>query len=104
MEPITDLESELSTKLYRLLGELDAEVSLLPTKRTIATWARSDMYVAVIKCKDAMIDAQKCALRLRSLDTIDSFSSDWINEVMARCDEYQNLLANVEEDLMSLTF
>jgi hypothetical protein len=86
-----------------LIGELDCEISLLPNKRTVASWARSDMYVTVIRCKDAMISAQKCALRLHLLDTIDAYSAGWVDEVIERCDEYQSLLAFVEEDLMRLT-
>lgn len=100
MERALDRELELSTTLYRLIGELNCEVALLPTWRTIDTWSRSDVYRAVVRCKDAMIDAQKCAIRLSQLGDIDVVSADWIDEIIERCDEYQGQVTFVEEQLL----
>lgn len=101
MEKIDDREFELSTKLNCLIGDLNIEVSLLPTLRTVGTWSRSEIYTAIIRCKDAMVEAQKCAIRLSRLDDIDEFSSGSIEEIIERCDEYQGLLAFVEGELVN---
>jgi ABC-type transporter Mla MlaB component len=95
------LEQELSTALYRLIGDLNAEVSLLPTWRTVERWSRREVFTAVIRCKDAMVDAQKCAIRLSRLDDIDAYSASWIDEIIERCDEYQDLLSFVEDELVN---
>ena len=103
MNQLTSHELEISTTLNRLIGDLNCEVSLLPTRRTIDTWSRREVYTAVIRCKDAMIEAQRCAIRLSRLDDLDTVSTDWIDEILERCDEYQSLLAYVEEELVSHT-
>jgi hypothetical protein len=100
MERIVEREFELSTKLNCLIGELNVEVSLLPTLRTVGTWSRREIYTAIIRCKDAMVEAQKCAIRLGRLDDIDKYSAGWIDETIERCDEYQGVLAFVEEELV----
>ncbi|NNN10229.1 MAG: hypothetical protein HKL85_13685 [Acidimicrobiaceae bacterium] len=101
MNCLSPRELELSTMLNRLIGDLNCEVSLLPTRRTVVTWSRREVYAAVIRCKDAMVEAQKCAIRLGRLDDIDTVSTGWIDEIIERCDEYQGLLAFVEEELAS---
>jgi len=101
MNCLSTRELELSTTLNRLIGDLNCEVSLLPTRRTVDTWSHREVYTAVIRCKDAMVEAQKCAIRLSRLDEIDTVSTGWIDEIVERCDEYQGLLAFVEEELAS---
>ena len=96
------LEQDLSATLYRLIGDLNSEVSLLPTWRTVERWSRREVFTAVIRCKDAMIEAQKTAIRLSRLDDIDAYSASWIDEIIERCEEYQGLLAFVEDELVSL--
>jgi hypothetical protein len=93
-------EVELSAKLNCLIGDLNCEVSLLPTIRTVDTWSRHEIYTAVIRCKDAMVEAQKLAIRLSRLSDIDATSVGWIDEVVELCDEYQGLLAFVEYELV----
>jgi hypothetical protein len=102
MDCISERELELSTTLNRLIGELNAEASLLPTSRTIEYWTRRDVYDAVVKCKDAMIVAQKCAIQLGLLNNIDRVSASWIEETLEFCDEYQTQLRFVEDELVPL--
>jgi hypothetical protein len=94
-------EEELSTTLYRLIGDLNAEVSLLPTRRTVERWSRGEVFKAVIRCKDLMVEAQKRAIQLSRLDAIDVYSAHWIDEIVERCDEYQDLLTFVEDELVN---
>ena len=94
-------EDELSTTLYRLIGDLNAGVSLLPTRRTIERWSRREVFTAVIRCKDLMVEAQKRAIQLSRLDAIDVYSANWIDEIVARCDEYQDFLTFVEDELVN---
>jgi hypothetical protein len=47
-----------------------------------------------------MLEAQQCAIRLSRLDNIDAVSADWIEEIIKLCEEYQGLLAFVEEQLV----
>lgn len=102
MDRIPEREFELSTTLNRLIGELNAEASLLPTARTIEYWTRREVYHAVVKCKDAMIVAQKCAIQLGLLSNLDRVSAGWIDETLEFCDEYQAQLRFVEEELVPL--
>ena len=101
MNRLTTRELEISTTLNRLIGDLNCEVSLLPTQRTVGMWSRREVYTAVIRCKDAMIEAQKCAIRLSRLDGIDTVSAGWIEDIVERCNEYQGLLAFVEDKLVN---
>ncbi len=94
-------EQDLSATLYRLIGDLNAEVSLLPTRRTVERWSRREVFTAVIRCKDLMVEAQKRAIQLSRLDAIDVYSALWIDEIVARCDEYQDLLTFVEDELVN---
>ena len=93
-------ESDLSTKLYRLTGDLNYEMTLLPTWRTVERWSRREVFTAIIRCKDAMLEAQQCAIRLSRLDNIDAVSADWIEEIIKLCEGYQGLLDFVEEQLV----
>jgi ABC-type transporter Mla MlaB component len=93
-------EVELSTNLNCLIADLNCEVSLLPTICTVGTWSPREIHTAVIQCKNAMVEAQKCAIRLSRLSDIDATSVGWIDEVIELCDEYQELLAFAEEELV----
>ena len=101
MNQLTSHELEISTTLNRLIGDLNCEVSLLPTQHTIGMWSRREVYTAVIRCKDAIIEAQKCAIRLSRLDGIDTVSAGWVEDTVECCNEYQGLLAFVEDELVN---
>ncbi len=100
MGTITEQELELSWKLNRLIGDLHVEVAQLPNERTIDRWTRDELYVAMLRCKDAMLDAQKCVIRLCRLGDIDHYSRVWVDEAVKYCEEYQGLLDWAQDVLM----
>lgn len=100
MEAVSEQELNLSTKLNALLGDLGAEMALLPTERTIERWTTSDALRSVCRCKDALIDALHCAVRLSQLGKLDEISQQWIAEVLKRTEEVQSRLDYVEGDLI----
>ena len=53
----TDLDHQLNlaAELNRLIGDLNCEMAVLPSKNTIGTWYRIDVLYAIIRCKDALI-------------------------------------------------
>ncbi len=100
MGTVSEQELDLSWKLNRLIGDLHCEVAQLPNERTINRWTRSELYVALLRCKDSMLDAQKCAIRLSRIGDIDHYSGVWIDELLNYCEEYQARLEWAEEVLM----
>lgn len=97
MNAVTEYELNLSSKLNSLLGELRAEMSQLPTARTIRDWTAGEVLHSVSRCKDSMIDALRCALRLSQLGDLDEVSQQWIVEILKYSEEDQSLLEHVEE-------
>lgn len=100
MHVVSEQELNLSAKLNALLGALAAEMSLLPTERTVGDWTTSELLHSVCRCKDALIDALRCALRLSRLGELDEYSSRWIAEVVDRVEMDQSHLDHVEDDLI----
>ena len=74
MHVVSEHELNLSAKLYGLLGGLSAEISQLPTERTVRDWTEGEVLHSVCRCKDALIDALRCALRLSQLGELDELS------------------------------
>ena len=93
-------ELNLSTKLNCLLGDLSAEISLLATARTIQSWTPTEILHSVCRCKDALIDALRCAVRLSQLGNLDEISEQWISEILRLSEGDQALLDHVEEDFV----
>lgn len=100
MHTVSEHELNLSSRLNCLLGEHNAEISLLPNARTIHDWTTSEVLHAVCRCKDTLIDALRCALRLSQLGDLDEVSEQWIAETLRVSDVDQSLLELVEEDLV----
>jgi len=99
MHVVSEQERNLSAKLYGLLGGLAAEISQLPNERSAQYWNELDALHAVCRCKDALIDALHCALRLSQLGEVDQASQLWITEILQRSDDDQSLLFHVEDHL-----
>ena len=97
---VSQQELKLSAKLNALLGELGAEMSQLPTERTIGQWTTNEVLLSVNRCKDALIDALRCAVRLSQLGEIDGLSEQWIREVLDCVEVDQSRLDYVEGDLV----
>ena len=100
MHTLSEQESHLSAKLYGLLGGVSAEMAQLPTERTIETWTSEELLHAVCRCKDALIDALRCAVRLSRLGELDSVSQSWIDEALHYSEVDQEQLFHVEDDLV----
>ena len=100
MTNVSQMELSISSRLYVLLGDLGAEVSQLPTERTIDRWSRGEVLQAVCRCKDALIEALDCALQLSQLGELDEYSQQWFDEVLRYREEDQALLEHVEEVLV----
>ena len=99
MHVVSEHELNLSAKLYGLLGGLSAEITQLPTERTVRDWTEGEVLHSVCRCKDALIDALRCALRLSQLGELDEISRQWIAEVLQYSEEDQALLEHVEDVL-----
>ena len=97
---VSQQELKLSAKLNALLGELGAEMSQLPTERTIGQWTTNEVLHSVNRCKNALIDALRCAVRLSQLGEIDGLSEQWIREVLDCVEVDQSRLDYVEGDLV----
>ncbi len=97
----TDLNHELNlaAELNRLLGDLNCEMAVLPSKRTIETWYRTDVLYAVIRCKDALLEAQRCALRLARLGDLEQISINFLDELVELEVRYRDRLEHVSYDL-----
>lgn len=102
MNPISEHELNLSSQLYALIGDVYFEMSELPNDRTISRWTRGEVRSAIIRCKDAFIRAQHCAIRLSRLGNIDERSIAWIEELLDYADPCQSKLEYVEETLLQL--
>ena len=63
-------ESDLSSKLYRLTGDLNYEMTLLPTWRTVERWSRREVFTAIIRC--------------RKHSSAPYGSADWITSTLSR--------------------
>ena len=98
--PVSVNELNLSGNLYGLLGGLAAEMSQLPTERTVERWIATEILHQVSRCKDALIDALHCALRLSQLGNLDDRSQEWIAEILRYTEEDQSQLDHVEDTLL----
>ncbi len=98
--PVSVNELNLSGNLYGLLGELAAEMSQLPTERTVERWIVTEILHQVCRCKDALIDALHCALRLSQLGNLDDRSQEWIAEILRYTEQDQSQLDHVEDTLL----
>ena len=99
MNVVTESERNGSAELYRLLGDLGAEMTFLPTERTIGSWTTTEVLHAVCRAKDALIDVLRSALLLSQLGELDDYSKGWIAEALLCSDKDQSLLEHVEDDL-----
>lgn len=100
-EVITEVpaaESELSTTLNRLIGEVNCEAALLPTPGSVSEWSRDEVNEAVIKCQRAVVATLLCAIELQTLDGIDAYSRLWIREATQQCEEHQKLIELIQDD------
>ena len=98
--PVSEKELNLSAQLYRRLGELSAEMSQLPTERSAKFFTQSEAREALIRCKDAVIDALYSAVRLAQLEDIDETSCGWVEEALRHAEEDRAILEHVEERLV----
>ena len=98
--PVSEKELNRSAELYRRLGELSAEMSQLPTERSVKFFTQSEAREAVSRSKDALIDALYSAVRLAQLEGIDETSRGWIEETLRYAQEDQAILEHVEERLV----
>jgi hypothetical protein len=98
--PVSETELNRSAQLYRRLGELSAEMSQLPTERSVTFFTQSEAREAVSRSKDALIDALYSAVRLAQLDGIDETSRGWIEETLRYAEEDRSILEHVEEHLV----
>ena len=97
----TDLDHQLNlaAELNRLIGDLNCEMAVLPSKNSVGTWYRLDVLYAVIRCKDALLEAQHCALRLARLGDLEQISIDFLDELVELEVRYQDRLEHVSYDL-----
>lgn len=98
--PVSEKELNRSAQLYRRLGELSAEMSQLPTERSVQFFTQSEAREAVSRCKDAVIDALYSAVRLAQLENIDETSRGWVEEALRYAQEDQAILEHVEQRLV----
>lgn len=98
--PVSEKELNRSAQLYRRLGELSAEMSQLPTERSVKFFTRSEAREAVSRCKDAVIGALYSAVHLAQLEDIDETSRGWVEEALQYADEDRAILEHVEERLV----
>ncbi len=98
--PVSEKELNRSAQLYRRLGELSAEMSQLPTERSVKFFTQSEAREAVSRCKDAMIDALYGAVRLAQLEDIDETSRGWVEEALQYAEDDRAILEHVEERLV----
>ncbi len=98
--PVSEAELNRSAQLYRRLGELSAEMSQLPTERSVTFFTQNEAREAVSHCKDALIDALFSAVRLAQLEGIDETSRGWIEEALRYAEEDQAILEHVEQHLV----
>lgn len=98
--PVSEAELNRSAQLYRRLGELSAEVSQLPTERSVTFFTQGEAREAVSHCKDALINALYSAVRLAQLEGIDETSRGWIEEALRYAEEDQAILEHVEQQLV----
>ncbi len=97
---VSALELNRSAELYRRLGELSAEMSQLPTERSVKFFMQIEARDAVSRCKDALIDALYSAVRLAQLEGIDETSRGWVEETLRYAQEDQAILEHVEQHLV----
>src|SRR5487761_2195356 len=97
----TDLDHQLNlaAELNRLIGDLNCEMAVLPSKNTIGTWYRIDVLYAVIRCKDALLEAQQCALRLARLGDLEQISNNFLDELVELEVRYHDRPEHVSYDL-----
>ncbi len=98
--PVSEVELNRSAQLYRRLGELSAEMSQLPTERSVKLCTQSEARDAVSRCKDALIDALYSAIRLAQLNDIDETSRGWVEEALRFAEEDRAILEHVEGSLV----
>ncbi len=98
--PVSEDELNRFAELYRRLGELSAEISQLPTERSIQFFTQSEARDAVSRCKDAVIDTLYSAVRLAVLENIDETSRGWVEEALRYAHEDQAILEHVELQLV----
>lgn len=98
--PVSEKELNRSAELYRRLGELSAEMSQLPTERSIKFFTQSEARESVSRCKDAVIDVLYSAVRLSQLEDIDETSRGWVEEALQHAQEDQAILEHVEGHLV----
>lgn len=97
----TDLDHQLNlaAELNRLIGDFNCEMAVLPSKNTIETWYRIDVLYAVLRCKDALLEAQHCALRLARLGDLEQISINFLDELVELEARYHDRLEHVSYDL-----
>ena len=101
MTAIYPNESDLSAKLYRLLGQLATEISQLPNARTIETWTTTEVFHAICRAKDALIDVLRGAIKLSQLGELNEVSRLWIADALKYSEQDQELLEEVEFKLVN---
>ncbi len=99
MQSTLDQQMDLAAELNRLIGDLNCEMAVLPSKNTVGTWYRVDVLYAVIRCKDALLEAHRCAVKLARLGELEQISINFLDELVELEVRYQNRLEHVCYDL-----
>ena len=95
----SEVEMRLSATLNALIGELNCEVMLLPSRRE----ANDDMQSSSgndgdVECRSAIIAVLHCVLDLASLEQLDMYSRAWIADAMESCERALEKLGCARSD------